>query len=334
MLLANLIKQQAPSINQSEDNGHRSLGSGNKNPINQSPASSQSKDGGGLPATQPNDGVSNENSTRGFVSTTLDSHGHREKWIFLMAKSGKLKLHQINAKVHCGDTFAEELREGYRRLRGWWRFRFGFDVFSHCDFVKFEKFIEEKYANRGMGVPDSDPHIKEYYFQPRPGDTLFADPPISPEHFKHIFYDCTGYETSDGSGSAQNISKQEQSANIFRTCITKARALFERRRRVRFPPKTVAKIPQRLSYFYEKGDNEEYLWGLLAREERCALRVCLWALATFTPSIIFCFIYLFGFGGMNADLQNATTFFVLSLTLFSTFISLLLKDGNAGKTRA
>ncbi|KAG8160614.1 hypothetical protein KVR01_008878 [Diaporthe batatas] len=325
--LATLIKQQANSSGQSGDPGQTPSSARNQISANKSPASSQSIGGGKGLKTRRNDAFTDDDNVHRSDGKASEPDGPREKWIFLMAKSTQLNLHQIDAKLHSGETFADALRQGYCRLRGRWKSLFGIDIFSHCDFVKFEKYIAEHYSNRGIGVPGSD--IREYDFQPKPGDTLFADPPISPEHFKHIFYDCTGYYNRDGSKISQAVLTQDDSSNIFKKSISKVRFLFARRGR--FPSKTVAKIPQRLSYFDEKGDNEEVFWGLLAREERSALRVCMWALIIFSPSIAFSFIYLFG--KMDVDLQNATTLFAITLTIFGTFISFLLKDGGSGKNR-
>jgi len=91
------------------------------------------------------------------------------------------------------------------------------------------------------------------------------------------------------------------------------------------PHDTVVKIPQRFRYFNEISPGREEFWGLRAQEQHSALRGLLYALLIFLPMISFCFVYLFHIGGLELDLQDATTPLTLSLTSFGLFIAWLLK---------
>ncbi|KAI1880578.1 hypothetical protein JX265_000818 [Neoarthrinium moseri] len=249
----------------------------------------------------------------------------RPRYIFLMVNSGRFHLGQLQANKFDTGTFAKELRAEYKKLRGFWRQWLSISTFSHCDFVKFEKFCPSQYAHRGTGLPDRDPHAKDYYYHPRPPQC--SNPPISPEEFRHIFYFYarSGIVLEAGTQIMPLAAVAQGPSYRLRIFWGKLPALFAKLRDGKLPSDTVPKIPQRFRYFEEQHTNREELWGLYAREERSALMVLIYVLVFLMPWFAFCFIYIFGLDGERPGLQDATTPLTISLTSVSLFLAWLLK---------
>ncbi|KLO89476.1 uncharacterized protein LW93_1535 [Fusarium fujikuroi] len=101
------------------------------------------------------------------------------RYIMFFVDSGGLKLSAIESKSLCNEQLFRQMRSEFRRIKGWFKTRFGLMTFSHCDFYQFEQWHPERYCERRNGVPPI--FDKDYFYQPRPLD----EPPLS----KHEFYD-------------------------------------------------------------------------------------------------------------------------------------------------
>ncbi|KAK1534321.1 mitochondrion organization and biogenesis protein [Colletotrichum costaricense] len=107
----------------------------------------------------------------------------RPRYIFLLATTGRHRLRQLPSLYLDTADFGQELRKAYRELKGFWRWWFSPYNFSHCEFVRFEKFCRNGFAHRGLEVPNTSQ--KDYYYNPRPA---LREPPVSPEEFSHVFH--------------------------------------------------------------------------------------------------------------------------------------------------
>ncbi|EXF80442.1 hypothetical protein CFIO01_08248 [Colletotrichum fioriniae PJ7] len=107
----------------------------------------------------------------------------RPRYIFLLATTGRHRLRQLPSLYLDTADFGQELRKAYRELKGFWRWLFSPYNFSHCEFVRFEKFCRNGFAHRGLEVPSTSQ--KDYYYNPRPA---LREPPVSPEEFSHVFH--------------------------------------------------------------------------------------------------------------------------------------------------
>ncbi|KAL2882367.1 hypothetical protein SGCOL_002105 [Colletotrichum sp. CLE4] len=107
----------------------------------------------------------------------------RPRYIFLLATTGRHRLRQLPSLYLDTTDFGQELRKAYRELKGFWRGWLSPYNFSHCDFVRFEKFCRNGFAHRGLEVPNTSQ--KDYYYNPRPA---LREPPVSPEEFSHVFH--------------------------------------------------------------------------------------------------------------------------------------------------
>uniref|UniRef100_L2G8R3 Uncharacterized protein n=1 Tax=Colletotrichum fructicola (strain Nara gc5) TaxID=1213859 RepID=L2G8R3_COLFN len=67
------------------------------------------------------------------------------------------------------------------------------------------------------------------------------------------------------------------------------------------------------------------IWGLLAREKVSAMVVLIYAVLAFLPSLAFCFMYWFGLGDTQLDMQTATTPLTISLTTLGLFMAYVVK---------
>jgi len=212
----------------------------------------------------------------------------RPKYVFTMVHTDKLRLYQINATKHDTATFANDLREAHRRLRGFLRHYFSINVFSYCDFAKFEKFCPSSFSHRGSSLPpNTNPQAREYYYHPPPAVCL---PPISPEEFRHIYYHyARPTSTLTVNSQAVPFAVVAQGPTWMPRFFCDVPRLFVKLKEGNMPPDTMPKIPQRFRYFDEAGVVREELWGLLVREERSALMVCVYVLVALSPWFVFFF---------------------------------------------
>ncbi|KAF0330861.1 hypothetical protein GQ607_001730 [Colletotrichum asianum] len=219
----------------------------------------------------------------------------KPRYIFLVATTGRHTFKQLPSLYLSTDEFGQELRQVYRELKGFWRSWFSPYGFSHCDFVRFEKFCRNGFAHRGLEVPTTAQ--KDYYYTPRPA---LREPPVSPEEFSHIYQ----FTTKSGSvGSSWTLP--------FYSCVES------------LSDDTVGCIPQRYYYLDEKSNRKEDFWGLYIQERRSALMSSFYIILCLSPFIIFCILYLLGI--IQGDVQNATTPLALALTLLGLFLGSMIK---------
>lgn len=219
--------------------------------------------------------------------------------------------------------FSNNLRRGYRQLRGFWRYWFSIYKFSHCDFFEFEKFCLLGISDIKKGLPpDESPYKEEYFYEPRPAT---SKTPISPKEFKHIYYYYRKTSAAEIDVWYKPFTLMGQAPFYWPRFFKQLPPLFQKQIDGSLPTDTVPKIPQRLTRFDEPSNNRETFWGLHAREQISAMMVLLYALLAFMPSLAFCFVYWFGLGDKQPDMQNATTPLTISLTTFGLFMAYLVK---------
>ncbi|KAG7053982.1 HET-domain-containing protein [Colletotrichum scovillei] len=221
----------------------------------------------------------------------------RPRYIFLLATTGRHRLRQLPSLYLDTADFGQELRKAYRELKGFWRRWFSPYNFSHCEFVRFEKFCRDGFAHRGLEVPNTSQ--KDYYYNPRPA---LREPPVSPEEFSHVFH---------------YTAKSE--AVIWRSLGLPFYDTVEA-----LSDDTVGCIPQRYHYLDERSNRKEDFWGLYIRERRSALMTSVYILLCLSPFFAFCFLYLFGV--ISGDIQNATTPLALALTALGLFLGSMIKS--------
>lgn len=246
----------------------------------------------------------------------------RDKHIFLVASRDDAHwFRQIVSTSQCTSAFSDNLRKRYRELRGFWCYWFSIYKFSHCDFFEFEKFNDKNVASLQAGLPpDQHPYTEDYYYEPRPA---ICNSPISPEEFRHIYYYRRPTSIVKVNIWYQPFSMVAQAPFYWPRFFEKIPPLFQHQSQGNLPEDTVPRIPQRFRAV--EGSHREHIWGLHAREKVSAMMVLIYALLAFVPLLAFCFVYLFGLGDKQPDLQNATTPLTLSLTTFGLFIAYLAK---------
>ncbi|KAJ0302281.1 hypothetical protein COL516b_007335 [Colletotrichum fioriniae] len=221
----------------------------------------------------------------------------RPRYIFLLATTGRHRLRQLPSLYLDTADFGQELRKAYRELKGFWRWWFSPYNFSHCEFVRFEKFCRNGFAHRGLEVPSTSQ--KDYYYNPRPA---LREPPVSPEEFSHVFH---------YTAKSESVLWNSLGLPFYDT----VEALSD---------DTVGCIPQRYHYLDERSNRKEDFWGLYIRERRSALMTSVYILLCLSPFFVFCFLYLFGV--ISGDIQNATTPLALALTALGLFLGSMIKS--------
>ncbi|KAI1751552.1 hypothetical protein F4782DRAFT_504399 [Xylaria castorea] len=247
-----------------------------------------------LPAHGPTGGT-------GSTSASLPSSAYQTaiqgpvvaRYIFLVTQLGRYTLDELPSLHLDTANFGSELRSAYLRRKGFWRSWLSPYGFSHCDFAKFEKYRRNAYAHRGYGLPDL--RLKQYFYSP-----TSWEPPISPEEFKDIF---------------QYVARRQQP----RWAVLPLHNADDDD----LATDTVNRIPQRFWNFNKRANEREDFWGIYVRERRSALMTGLYIMLSLAPFIGFCFLYSFGI--VTGDIQNATTPLALSLTALGLFLGLIIK---------
>ncbi|KAF3810224.1 hypothetical protein GCG54_00002680 [Colletotrichum gloeosporioides] len=212
-------------------------------------------------------------------------------------------------------SFSEGLRRGYRQLRGFWRYWFSIYKFSHCDFFEFEKFCSSTFSDLGPGLPPEEyPYTEDYFYKPRPAR---SKTPISPKEFEHIYYHYRKTSAVRINTGYQPFTVMAQAPFYWPRFFRQPPPLLQHQIDGNLPTDTVPKIPQRLTHFDELSNSRETFWGLHAREQISAVMVSIYTLLALMPWFAFCFVYIFGLGGNEVDIQNATTPLTISLTTFA-----------------
>jgi hypothetical protein len=117
--------------------------------------------------------------------------------------------------------------------------------------------------------------------------------------FNHLFNACY---------SDQGVAHKLHHAFIAPSCVIKP-----------IPGKLLDGMPKRDRLVDEEAEFSEdqvveVFWGLVAREQRSALRVVIYMLLGFVPSLWFMFQWLFGWGH-DGSLQDATVPLMFSATM-------------------
>lgn len=253
-------------------------------------------------------------------SSSVISFGTPPKaFVFLVVKASRYILAPIDVTEKKARDFFQAIVENYNMKRGWRRL-LSIHVYSHCDFVKVSyngklKISREhlevlttptqikRYAPKSFdpGVRfsfpphDESPHDKEYGYYPRP----MPHAPVSRHMFNHLFNACY---------SDQGLAHKLHCAFITPSCIIKS-----------IPGKLLDGMPKRDRLVDEEAEfsedqDVEVFWGLVAREQRSALRVVIYMLLGLGPSLWFMFQWMFGWGH-EGDLQDATVPLMFSATM-------------------
>lgn len=240
--------------------------------------------------------------------------------MFLVIKATRYTLASIDVTEKKARDFFEAIVETYNQKRGWRRL-LSIYVYSHCDFVKVSHHRQnstilrarlelltvitqiKRYAPHSFdpGVRfsfpphDESPHDKEYGYYPRP--MLHA--PVSRHMFNHLFNACY---------SDQGLAHKLHYPLITPSCVIKS-----------IPGKLLDRMPKRDRLIdgeaeFSEDQDVEVFWGLVAREQRSALRVAIYMLLGLGPSLWFMFQWLFGWGH-DGDLQDATVPLMFSATM-------------------
>lgn len=254
-------------------------------------------------------------------SSSVISFGTPPKaFVFLVVKASRYILAPIDVTEKKARDFFQAIVENYNMKRGWWRRLLSIYVYSHCDFVKVShngklrisrEHLEvlktptqiKRYAPQSFdaGVRfsfpphDESPHDKEYGYYPRP----MPHAPVSRHMFNHLFNACY---------SDEGLAHKLHYAFVAPSCIIKS-----------IPGKLLDGMPKRDRLVDEEAEfgedqDVEVFWGLVAREQRSALRVAVYMLLGLGPSLWFMFQWMFGWGH-DGDLQDATVPLMFSATM-------------------
>ncbi|KAI3392424.1 hypothetical protein diail_5703 [Diaporthe ilicicola] len=230
-------------------------------------------------------------------SSVVSFASPRKAFVFLVVKAGTYTLAPIDVTQKTARDFFKAIVDNYKHKRGWRRL-LSIYVYSHSDFVKIRRYSPQSFdpGFRFSFPPhDESPHDKEYGYYPRP----MTHAPVSRHMFNHLFNACY---------SSEGLAHKLHSAFVAPSCIIKT-----------IPGKLLDGMPKRdrlvdeAAEFSEDQDAEVF-WGLVAREQRSALRVFVYMLLSLAPSLWFMFQWLFGWGH-GGDLQDATVPLMFSATM-------------------
>jgi len=196
-----------------------------------------------------------------------------------------LDLAQVPTDIHNNDrAFFFELRKRYRNLRGFWRYWFSVWQLRHCDFVKFEKYRENRIVSRGQSLPDDI----LYDYAPRPAQEM---PPISQHEFEMALHPCLGPCPFALLPSHDCIELPETNSSALE------------------------KIPKRKSEFLLEVKNREFAWGIEACYSMSFVHMTFYHLFIFAGTFGF---WIWWLKFHPDDLQNAA----VPLTTVAIFLSL------------
>ncbi|KAG6358064.1 hypothetical protein INS49_013948 [Diaporthe citri] len=231
-------------------------------------------------------------------SSSVISFGTPPKaFVFLVVKASRYILAPIDVTEKKARDFFQAIVENYNVKRGWRRL-LSIYVYSHCDFVKIKRYAPQSFdpgVRFSFPPHDESPHDKEYGYYPRP----MPHAPVSRHMFNHLFNACY---------SDAGLARRLHFAFIAPSCIIRG-----------IPGKLLDGMPKRDRLVDEQAEfgedqDVEVFWGLVAREQRSALRVAVYMLLGLGPSLWFMFQWLFGWGH-DGDLQDATVPLMFSATM-------------------
>ncbi|KAK7700365.1 hypothetical protein SLS64_010973 [Diaporthe eres] len=231
-------------------------------------------------------------------SSSVISFGTPPKaFVFLVVKASRYILAPIDVTEKKARDFFQAIVENYNMRRGWRRL-LSIYVYSHCDFVKIKRYAPQSFdpgVRFSFPPHDESPHDKEYGYYPRP----MPHAPVSRHMFNHLFNACY---------SDEGLAHKLHYAFISPSCVIKT-----------IPGKLLDGMPKRDRLVDEEAEfgedqDVEVFWGLVAREQRSALRVVVYMLLGLGPSLWFMFQWMFGWGH-DGDLQDATVPLMFSATM-------------------
>ncbi|KAJ4388575.1 hypothetical protein N0V93_006033 [Gnomoniopsis smithogilvyi] len=231
-----------------------------------------------------------DDDTRAFIS-------------LLVRRSSRYVLSTIEVTKRTSRDFFQDLITHYHTERGLARRIFSIFVYSHCDFVKMTRYR----ASRVSPLPSfsfpttQDAEYHEYTFSPQP----MRAAPITRHMFYDLFYAC--YENK---GLAHWVHRCDPVSGLGEDLLEN---MPKRDREARADSRFAVKTEQ--------------FWGIVAREQRSALRVSIYLLLGISPTIWFIFMWLFGWGHAD-DLQNATAPVTISLAALS-FLWMVVCPGDS-----
>ncbi|KAG8158120.1 hypothetical protein KVR01_011881 [Diaporthe batatas] len=253
--------------------------------------------------------VSTAPSSTGSTTITVDFD--RQTFVHLLVRKGDQYV-LSPMKVTEGDArgFFQDLIVRYQRQRGFLRQFLSIFVYSHCDFVKVKHHRAYRFSPiPGFSFPErgKDVEFHEYSYSPQP----MIQAPITKHMFNDYFYSC--YNNNNIRHSV--LHKFLSSCDVIET------------------------LPQDLLESMPKRDREvmvgaqfgrvEHFWGIVAREQRSALRVVLYMLLSLMPTVWFMFMWMFSWGH-EGDLQNATVPVTISLATLSMIWIVVYSGGESG----
>ncbi|KAK4215427.1 hypothetical protein QBC37DRAFT_312464 [Rhypophila decipiens] len=237
------------------------------------------------------------------------------RFLFVVGRFGRYRLDELPSLHLDTDQFSHLLRSTYLNRKGFWKRWFSVFGFSHCDFGKFQRYCRNGYSHQGYGLPGRAK--KEYYYAP-----TSWEPPISPEEFKHLYQ----HAATKSSGLITRTFKRmlPSYTDSLPTAHPPQPNPDDEDYDGDIPTDSVDRIPQRYWNINKTLNVREDFWGILIQERRSAIMTALYTLLTLSPFLTFCILYLLGI--VQGDVQNATTPLAISLTAFSLFLGLIIKQ--------
>ncbi|KAL1864105.1 hypothetical protein Daus18300_007885 [Diaporthe australafricana] len=178
----------------------------------------------------------------------------------------------------------------------------GYAKVKHYSPHRFSPIPSFSFPERGR-----DTEYNEYTYTPQP----MTQAPITKHMFNDFFYSC--------------YDSQSLKHSFFHKFLS--------------PCYVIETLPQDLLESMPKRDREvmtgaqfskvEHFWGIVAREQRSALRVVLYVLLSLMPTIWFTFMWLFPWGH-EGDLQTATVPVTISIATLSMVWAVVYSGGETG----
>lgn len=301
-----------------------SLGDSSSSADTQSSDGLDSTDGGSSRAS-----VSTAPSSTGSTAITLDFDTHA--FVHLLVRAAdRYVLSSINVTGKDARSFFLDLIIHYRQHRGSLRRFLSIFVYSHCDFVKVDtrgpckaksvmtdnNQVKHHRANRfspipGFSFPElgRDVEYPEYTYSPQP----MIQAPVTRHMFNDYFYSC--YDRHNLKHSF--VHKFLSSCDVIDMLPQDLLENMPKRDREVIPGAKFSKV--------------EHFWGVVAREQRSAVRVVVYMLLSLAPTIWFAFMWLFSWGH-EGDLQTATVPVTISIATLSMVWAVVYSGGEMGDT--
>jgi hypothetical protein len=239
------------------------------------------------------------------VNTVHSSSGLRSFRILLLVNSrsdhdlSQIALQQSSTTA----DFFLALRRDYFRLRGYLAHFFSIWRFHHCDFYLVSPLSYRKSQANKAKIEKWDRHA---YAPRHPKNKL-------PPHNHHDYE----ISTSALQGIPPPVSEEEFYKRFYR----------------RYTPGHTAdlldRLPKKLSMLDVNADNQEFCWGIYARERISFRWVFAYNILCILPGVTFFFVWTFIWKNKR-DLQDASVPITMVFSLLSLFWSMFLSSLNYG----